>query len=112
MASSTGVEGFNARPTFLPCSWIAAMQAPGSLVASMWKVMMSAPAAAIRSISLHQVHVKDQVGLLPDTADHRHAERQVRDENAVHDVDMHILRAGFLRERNLLTEPVEIRGQD
>ena len=50
----------------------------------------------------HQMHVEEHAGDLPDRRDHRKTEGDVRDEIAVHHVDVQPFYALFLQKIHLL----------
>ena len=60
----------------------------------------------------HQMHVERLLGVRPDRFDDVRADRNVRHEMAVHDVDMDPVGAGGIDRAHLLAELGEIGGQD
>ncbi len=63
----------------------------------------------------HQVHVDDRARLMHHRRqgfDDDRADGYIRDELAVHDIDMDVFRAGFERLRDLIPQPKEIGGQN
>ena len=60
----------------------------------------------------HQVEVEREPGALLDGLDDGRSDRQVRDEVAVHDVDVDLVGAGGLHQRHGVAECGEVGGQD
>ena len=59
----------------------------------------------------HQVDVERQFGVLAQGRQHGRAEADVRDEMAVHDVQMQPIGAGGFDSADLLPQPAEIGGE-
>ena len=60
----------------------------------------------------HQVHIERLRGRAAHGIDDRGAERDVRHEPAVHDVDVDPIGAGLIDRANFLAEPPQIGGKD
>ena len=62
-------------------------------------------------IDNHQMHIKEKVRILSDAPDHRHTETDLRHENAVHDIDVNVLRARAFDGIQFASQMSEVRGQ-
>ena len=118
--ASTGVPGLIASPARQPASRIAARVRWRCGSASAWIVIESAPALANSAIwSLgpldHQVDVDRAAGVVDLVGDRRRdqrADRDRRDEVAVHDVDVDHAGAGVDHLADLGAEAGEVGGED
>ena len=118
--ASTGVAGLIARPARHPASRICCSAKCTFGVASAWIVIESAPAAANCSIWRsglldHQVAVEDAargVDLFADRLHDHRADRDRRDEVAVHHVDVDHPRARVHHGLDLLAQPRIVGRQD
>ena len=109
--AETGVFGLIETPAFTPQALIMRMAAGRSSVASMWIVMMSAPAFAVR-FNDHQVRVEHFRGDLADGREHGKSERKVRDEHAVHHVDVDPFRFAAVEHFGVAAQVEKIGRQD
>ena len=60
----------------------------------------------------HQMDVKIQSAFLPDGLDQRHSKGNTWHKGAVHDINMQPVAACLFDFSDLLTQPVEIRGEN
>src|SRR5262245_6831500 len=60
----------------------------------------------------HEVNIQGHLHNLPDGLHHRHANRQIRDEMAVHHVHVDEIGTAALHRSNLCSEDAEIRRQN
>ena len=60
----------------------------------------------------HQVHIKGQRRAVAQGRDHIGADRNVRNEMAVHDIDMDVIGARFVNGLHFVAEAREICGED
>ena len=115
MSSSiaTGVCGQIAMPAFAPSERMCVSRRCACGVASRWNVMMSAAGfAKIVDVALrlddHQVRVERQRRQLAQVADDLRPPGDVRNEAAVHDVEMQVVRAGRFDDGDLLGDAREV----
>ena len=60
----------------------------------------------------HQMHVEAQIGVGTQAGEHGRTEAHIRNEHAVHDVQMHHIRAGLFHHLQLVCRVGEVAGQD
>lgn len=115
--AETGVFGLIETPAFTPQALIVRMAAGRSSVASMWIVMMSG-ARFCKAFDVafrfndHQVRVEHFRGDLADGREHGKSERKVRDEHAVHHVDVDPFRFAAVEHFGVAAQVEKIGRQD
>ena len=113
--ASNGVSGLIARPTPSPSPRISASRS-AVLSTSTWTLIQSAPAWAKAErnspgVGHHQVAIERHRGVAVDGRDDRWPDRQVRDEVAVHDVDVEDV-GDRLHARDGVAQRGEVGGED
>ena len=100
-SADSGVAGLTASPAARPAARMRRRVGAISSSISTWNVIESQPASRYSSRKRpgsldHQVGVERQLGPRPEVLDRLGAERQVRDEVGVHDVEVDPVGAGRL----------------